>query len=122
MAAHAGDILVGGPGEPEPGFTSEDGHRTFALSEIMVRQEMTGRGIAHALDDELLGARHEKRDFAGWTEEHGRLLCLHSWGWRTVARLRPGWPDAPLFDGLILPLPLNDPRGRSRSGNVIRPV
>ena len=88
----------------------------------MVLQEMTGRGIAHALDDELLGARHEKRDIAGWTEEHGRLSCLQSWGWRTVARLRPGWPDAPLFDVLILPLPLNDPRARSRSGNVIRPV
>jgi hypothetical protein len=28
------------------------------------------------------------------------------WGWRPVARLRPGWPDAPLMDVLILPLPL----------------
>lgn len=28
------------------------------------------------------------------------------WGWQAVAKLRPGWPDAPTFDVLILPLPL----------------
>src|SRR5260370_34657801 len=39
--------------EPEPGFTSEDGTRTFALSEIMVRSHLVGRGVAHALHDEL---------------------------------------------------------------------
>lgn len=26
------------------------------------------------------------------------------WGWRKVARLRPGWDDAPMFDVLILTL------------------
>jgi GNAT superfamily N-acetyltransferase len=45
--------------ETEPGFTDEDGNRTFALSEIMVREDLTGRGIAHALHDQLLAARHE---------------------------------------------------------------
>lgn len=35
--------------EPEPGFTSEDGRRTFALSEIMMVQSYAGRGLAHAL-------------------------------------------------------------------------
>lgn len=35
--------------ELEPGFTVEDGHRTFALSELMVRQRWTGHGVAHAL-------------------------------------------------------------------------
>ena len=28
------------------------------------------------------------------------------WGWRKVAQLRPAWPDAPLFNVLILPLPV----------------
>ena len=32
--------------EPEPGFTDEDGSRTFALSEIIVRRPWTGRGVA----------------------------------------------------------------------------
>ncbi|MGH3549923.1 MAG: hypothetical protein ACRDQU_17805 [Pseudonocardiaceae bacterium] len=43
--------------EPEPDFTNEDGNRTFALSEIMVSREWAGRGVAHALHDELLLAR-----------------------------------------------------------------
>ena len=94
--------------EPEPGFTSEDGHRTFALSEIMVRHELTGRGIAHALHDELLGARHEQRaTLLAEPENTAAYRAYTSWGWRTVARLRPAWPDAPLFDVLVLPLPLN---------------
>jgi GNAT superfamily N-acetyltransferase len=93
--------------EPEPGFTSEDGNRTFALSEIMVRQEWTGRGVAHALHDELLGARHEKRaTLLVEAENKTAYRAYTAWGWRKVARLRPGWPDAPLFDVLILPLPL----------------
>ncbi|MGH3867064.1 MAG: hypothetical protein ACRDQ4_13165 [Pseudonocardiaceae bacterium] len=33
----------------ELGLTVEDGHRTFALSELMVRQPWTGQGIAHTL-------------------------------------------------------------------------
>ena len=47
--------------EPEPGFTVEDGTRTFALSEIMVVRDWTGRGVAHALHDELLRGRQEQR-------------------------------------------------------------
>jgi hypothetical protein len=31
-------------------------------------------------------------------------MSMQKWGWRKVAQLRPGWPDAPLFDVLILPL------------------
>jgi GNAT superfamily N-acetyltransferase len=47
--------------ETGPGFTGEDGTRTFALAEIMVREDLAGRGIAHALYNQLLAARHERR-------------------------------------------------------------
>lgn len=100
------DWWTGLVSEPEQGFTQEDGTRTFALSEIMVRHAWTGQGIAHALHDELLRERDEKR---------GTLLVRPAntfayraytrWGWRQVARLRPEWPDSPMFDVLILPLP-----------------
>lgn len=94
--------------EPEPGFTDEaDGTRTFALSEIMVRRELTGQGIAHALHDELLRHRHEKRATLLAEPDNTRAYRAYlRWGWRQVSRLRPPWPDAPLFDVLILPLPL----------------
>jgi hypothetical protein len=93
--------------ELEPGFTDEDGTRTFGLSEIVVRHAWTGRGIAHRLHDELLTGRYESR--ASLTVDPHNDVAYRAylrWGWREVAKLRPGWPDAPLFDVLVLPLPL----------------
>ncbi len=45
--------------EPESGFTRDDGTRTFALSELMVRQGIHRRHIARALHDKLLSGRAE---------------------------------------------------------------
>jgi GNAT superfamily N-acetyltransferase len=91
--------------EPEPGFTREDGTRTFALSEIMVRRPCTGRGIAHALHDELLRDRSEER--ATLLVRPANTFAYRAytrWGWRAVAQVCPPWPDAPMFDVLMLPL------------------
>lgn len=93
--------------EPEPGFTVEDGHRTFALSEIMVRQGWTGQGVAHALHDELLAPRRETRATLLVRPENTTAYRAYArWGWHPVGQLRPNWPDAPLMDVLIMPLPL----------------
>lgn len=93
--------------EPEPGFTSEDGERTFALSEIMVVQAYAGRGFAHALHDALLSARPERRATLLVEPDNSRARQAYlSWGWQPVSQLRPRWDDAPLFDVLIRPLPL----------------
>lgn len=91
--------------EPEPDFTREDGRRTFALSEIMVSQEWTGRGIAHALHDRLLSARAESRATLLAEPDNTRAYRAYlNWGWRRVAQLRPGWDNAPTFDVLTLTL------------------
>jgi GNAT superfamily N-acetyltransferase len=93
--------------EPEPGFTEETGTRTFALSEIMVRQVWTGRGIAHGLHDELLRTRPEKRATLLVEEDNKPAYRAYvSWGWQKVGRLRPAWEDAPTYDVLVRPLPL----------------
>jgi len=93
--------------EPEPRFTEEDGTRTFALSEIMVRSQFTGQGIAHALHDELLAGRHEKRaTLLVEADNTVAYRAYESWGWQRAAQLRPDWPDAPLFDVLTLVLPV----------------
>lgn len=94
----------------DPEFIKEDGKRTFALSEIMVRQAYTGQGIAHALHDELLGGRHETRAtlLVNPINQNAYRIYLR-WGWEKVAYMRPNWSDAPLFDVLILPLPITRP-------------
>lgn len=93
--------------EPEPGFTDEDGTRTFALSEIMVIRGFTGRGIAHALHDELLRSRSEQRaTLLAEADNTNAYRAYLKWGWRKVSQLRPHWQDAPLFDVLMLRLPL----------------
>lgn len=91
--------------EPEPGFTQEDGSRTFALSEIMVSQKWTGRGVAHALHDRLLSVRTESRATLLAEPDNTRAYraYLH-WGWRKVAQLRPRWDNAPTFDVLTINL------------------
>ncbi len=93
--------------ESQPGFADEDGTRTFALSEIMVRQAWTGRGIAHALHDELLRDRQEQRATLLVRPENTTAYSAYKkWGWTKAAELRPGWPSAPLMDVLVLGLPL----------------
>lgn len=93
--------------EPEPGFAEEDGARTFALSEIMVRQGWTGRGVAHALHDALLSTRQERRaTLLVEADNQTAYRAYESWGWRRVSQLRPAWDDAPTFDVLVRPLPV----------------
>lgn len=83
-------------------FTAEDGARTFALSEIMVNSEFTGRGIARRLHDELLGGRPEQRATLLVAPANTRAYSTYlRWGWGKVGHLRPAWPDAPQFDVLI---------------------
>jgi GNAT superfamily N-acetyltransferase len=94
-------------GEVEPGFTDEDGARTFAFSEFMVRARFAGRGVGHALHDDLLAPRQEKR--ATLLVQPDNLWAYRAyvrWGWRKAAELRPDMPHAPLMDVLMLPLPL----------------
>ncbi|WP_327145388.1 GNAT family N-acetyltransferase [Nocardia sp. NBC_01327] len=83
-------------------FTHETGNRTFALSEIMVCNEYAGRGIARALQDELLNGRREQRATLLVDPQNSRAYNRYSrWGWRRVGTMRPDWPDAPTFDVLV---------------------
>lgn len=92
---------------PEPGLTTEDGRRTFALSEIMVDLQHQGKGIARALHDALLVERAETRAtlLVELGNEKARRAYVH-WGWQPVGHIRPGWDDAPLYEVMIHSLPL----------------
>ncbi|MFE7745005.1 GNAT family N-acetyltransferase [Nocardia sp. NPDC057455] len=95
-------------------FTVENGSRTFAFSEVMVRKQFTGRGIARTLHDELLANRPEQRaTLLVRPDNHRAYRNYRRWGWYRVGTLRPGWPGAPRFDVLVRDLqqPRVDQRG-----------
>jgi GNAT superfamily N-acetyltransferase len=86
------------------GFTTEDGDRTVAISEILVTAPWRRQGIARRLHDAFLAGRPEPR--ATLLVEPGNDPAndaYASWGWHTVAQLRPSWDNAPLYDVLIRP-------------------
>lgn len=127
VIAHLDDEPVGqawgwplGPGttwwdglisNPDPGFTDEDGTRTFAFSEFMVHAHRAGQGIGHALHDELLVSRPEQRaTLLVRPENTTAYRAYRRWGWRKAVELRPAVPHAPLMHALILDLPVNRDR------------
>lgn len=88
------------------GFTTETGTRTFAFNELMVVPEWQGKGVAHALHDELLRGRGEERATLLVREDNTSAQNAYArWGWTKVGKLRP-YPDAPHFDAMVLPLPI----------------
>lgn len=91
---------------PEP--AERAARRTFALAEIMVRQAWTGQGFAHALHDQLLAPCTEKLAELFVRPANTRAYRAYlKWGWVRVTEVRPDLPDAPLFDVLVLPLPIS---------------
>jgi len=91
-----------------PASNHKDGERIFALAEIMVRQAWTGQGVAHALHDEILSSRTELYAELFVRPDNTKAYRAYlKWGWRKVGQIRPELPDAPLFDVLVLPLPIS---------------
>ena len=87
------------------GAIEETGSRTFALCELMVRASWRGRGLGHALHDEILARREEERATLLVEPDNGFAVAAYTrWGWERFGKLKPGWDGAPEFDALILPL------------------
>lgn len=92
------------------GFTDEDGHRTFAINEIMVIESERRHGVATALHRHLLAGRPEARATLLVEPENtpAREAYL-SWGWQTIGVLKP-LPDSPTYESMIINL-LSQPSG-----------
>ncbi|SCF34689.1 Acetyltransferase (GNAT) family protein [Micromonospora viridifaciens] len=81
-----------------PGFTIEDGRRTFAISELLVGRAWQRRGIARALHNELMSNRSEERaTLLVRSGNNAARSAYRAWGWQSVTSLRPAWDKAPLF-------------------------
>ncbi|MEV5982867.1 GNAT family N-acetyltransferase [Streptomyces sp. NPDC052114] len=89
----------------DPQLIQESGHRTYALSELMVRAPWRKTGAAKQLHDALLTPRPEERATLLVDQAHPKVHALYeSWGWQTVGDLRPQSPNAPLMHAMLLPL------------------
>lgn len=87
-------------------FTQENGERTLAISELLVRAPWRRQGIATALHNELLTGRQEERATLLVQPTYDAAQAAYaSWGWQKVAQLHPTWPQAPIYDVMTLPLP-----------------
>ncbi|KPI10140.1 hypothetical protein OK074_3143 [Actinobacteria bacterium OK074] len=82
----------------------ETGSRTFALSELMVVDEVRGTGAARQIHDELLRGRAEDRATLLVERDHPKVRARYeSWGYERLGEVLP-FPDAPLYDAMLLHL------------------
>jgi ribosomal protein S18 acetylase RimI-like enzyme len=96
----------------DPSELNEDGHRTFALNEIMVLEQWRRRGFARRLHDQLLVSRAEKRATLLVLPDNTPAQAAYvSWGWRKLGNLKP-FDDSPTYDAMVLPLPIDRARGK----------
>ena len=84
--------------EPVPvGFIEEDGTRTFAISELLVRAAWRRQGVARALHDELVGSRHQERMTLLARPDNGPAQAAYrSWGWQPSPAFDPAGPGTPV--------------------------
>lgn len=62
------------------------------------------QGIARHLHDLLLADRPEERAILAVRRENDPAQAAYaSWGWRKIGLMHP-FPDAPIYDTLLLPL------------------
>lgn len=84
------------------GAVDEDGHRTFALSELMVVDEARGTGAAKAIHAHLLDGRPEPRATLLVERSHPKVRSLYeTWGYEWFGEVLP-FADSPLYDALVL--------------------
>ncbi|GLV98552.1 GNAT family N-acetyltransferase [Streptomyces lavendulae] len=88
--------------EPLPADqVAEDGTRTLALFEIMVREPWRGTGLARRIHEELLAGRTEERVTLLVEPGHPKVRALYeSWGYEHIGDQQP-FPDAPVYATML---------------------
>jgi ribosomal protein S18 acetylase RimI-like enzyme len=88
----------------DPALLEETGDRTFALTEIMVRERWRRQGYARALHDALLKDRPEERATLLVLPDNVPARSAYlSWGWNKLGELQP-FDDAPVYDAMVVRL------------------
>src|SRR6516225_661859 len=88
--------------------TTEHPGRTFALVDLLVRASWRRQGIAAALHGLVLSGRPEERaTLTVLPTATAAQHALRTWGWRKVARTRDPRPGSPVYDVLLIDLPVS---------------
>lgn len=87
---------------PDPELSYEDGNRTLAIFELMIRMPWRKQGLAYAIHEEFVTHRSEQRASLSVDHDHPRVRALYeSWGYRYIGSRRPPGPEAPLLDRML---------------------
>lgn len=82
-------------------MTAEDGTRTMALFELLVRQPWRKTGTAERIHEELLSGRTEERVTLLVEPTHPKVKTLYeSWGYANIGDQQP-FPDAPVYATML---------------------
>ncbi|MFD9789502.1 GNAT family N-acetyltransferase [Streptomyces sp. NPDC059070] len=82
-------------------FTEENGTRTMALFEIMVRESWRKTGTAERIHAELLSGREEERITLLVDLEHAGVKNLYErWGYKSIGSKQP-FPDSPRYTVMV---------------------
>ncbi len=82
--------------------TTEYPNRTFALVELLVREQWRRQHIAQRLHDRLLADRPEERaTLTVLPAATAAQAAYRKWGWQRVAQKRNPLPGSPVFDVMI---------------------
>jgi GNAT superfamily N-acetyltransferase len=85
----------------DPALIEETGTRTFALCEIMVREQWRKKGVAFAIHEELVRHRPEERVNLLVEKTHPRVRALYErWGYTWIAE-QQSFSDGPIYDAMI---------------------
>ncbi|MHC0431287.1 GNAT family N-acetyltransferase [Streptomyces sp. O3] len=90
------------------GYTDENGGRTLALNEIVVRRAWRGTGLAHRIHEDLLKGRTEERVtlLVNPKAGDGKVQAVYErWGYEKIGEQQP-FPDSPVFASMMRPLRL----------------
>jgi GNAT superfamily N-acetyltransferase len=85
----------------DPDLIRENGNRTFAFREILVRKAYQHQGYAHRLHDALLAERHEDRAALLVSSDNPARELYLRWGWEVAGKVQPS-PDSPLFEAMVI--------------------
>ena len=75
-----------------PGFTEEDGKRTFAISELLVHPAWRRRALRRRCTTSLSRAGLNREQLLLVRPDNAAAqMAYRSWGWNKVTKLRPNW-------------------------------